>query len=152
MLAVIAGLVIAIPGGALWGLVAGAALFVAGVVWDFATNRRKRAIPEGFGQIPQGAYGPTSASQGPIGWTGPAPHLQIVKAEFGRDGRDWADVTKKVRKRVKDGRLDMTASLEDLGCEDPAYGQLKRLRIRYKLNNGPEQSLPFTEGGRVLLP
>jgi|GEM_PF-6044584 len=63
--------------------------------------------------------------------------LAILQASFGI-GKQWADVTEAVRKRVCNGHLEMTPwregnRLGELGFIDPAPGQLKQLVIVYSV-------------------
>lgn len=58
--------------------------------------------------------------------------LQIIKARYGACGK-WIDVTAKLRQKVKDNRLSITASNNIAG--EPIYGTSKSLYVKYSLNN-----------------
>ena len=61
----------------------------------------------------------------------PAGSIQdILRATWGA-GRSEVDVTAQVSSRLKEGGVDILATTESLGCEDPAPGQKKKLIVRY---------------------
>ncbi|MCF7731384.1 MAG: hypothetical protein K9N23_06845 [Akkermansiaceae bacterium] len=82
----------------------------------------------------------------------PVPKLVINKAIYGAltfEGTKMVDVSDKVRKEVKDGRLII--HLANLGAGDPAWGSPKEIRIAYDLD-GKEQMKVGGEGGTAELP
>jgi hypothetical protein len=77
----------------------------------------------------------------------PALPLTIIKAEYGA-GDKWLDITDLATRSVHDGRLLMHVS-NDLG-PDPALGQVKRARIRYR-SGGKEQTIEAGENEDLLI-
>ena len=61
--------------------------------------------------------------------------LQITKALYGVDGH-WQDVTAALRVKVRDGRIRVAATNEELGG-DPAPNIRKSLRVVFSLNGEP---------------
>jgi HEAT repeat protein len=78
--------------------------------------------------------------------------VEIIEAQYGA-GSSWKDVTALVRKQAGDSRLiliDGGASNVGLGG-DPAPGQVKQLKIQYRLN-GKVGEATFAENTLILLP
>lgn len=79
----------------------------------------------------------------------PRLHLEILGARYGAPDRE-SDVTELLRSHVRNGKLSMLVSNEELGG-DPAPGVSKSLLIDY-LNHGWPVRKRFEEGSRVSLP
>jgi HEAT repeat protein len=78
--------------------------------------------------------------------------VEIIEAQYGA-GSSWKDVTALVRKQAGDSRLILIeggASNTGLGG-DPAPGQVKQLKIQYRLN-GKAGEATFAENALILLP
>ena len=78
--------------------------------------------------------------------------VEIVEAQYGA-GSSWKDVTALLRKQAGDSRLILIeggASNAGLGG-DPAPGQVKQLKIQYRLN-GKAGEATFAENALILLP
>jgi hypothetical protein len=76
------------------------------------------------------------------------PILEITKAEYGTN-KIRLDVTKELRKKIVDNKLETTASNAIKG--DPDYGVVKTLTIEYKFN-GITITKEFKEGAKVVIP
>lgn len=76
--------------------------------------------------------------------------LTIVSARYG-EGSRTLDVTREVRRQLRDGRLDFTANNYFAG-RDPAPGRTKYLTITYKTDRGRNQVISVKEGDQVRLP
>ena len=76
------------------------------------------------------------------GWAAPGFDDRMWKPVVvdgpGSQAVGYKDVTDVVRRAVADGRLTIVASNETFGG-DPAYGQVKSLRVRYRLNGRVRQ-------------
>lgn len=75
--------------------------------------------------------------------------LRIVKASWGAQGRS-RDVTHLLQDRIRDGRLRIRASNEDIGF-DPAYQIVKTLFVVYEIR-GRRQEVRIPEGDFLELP
>jgi hypothetical protein len=75
--------------------------------------------------------------------------LRIVSANWGAPGRG-REVTRVLQDRMRDGRLRIKASNEDMGF-DPAVGQVKALVVVYELR-GRRQEVRVAEGDYLELP
>lgn len=62
-----------------------------------------------------------------------ALQVEVVLATYG-GGEQMVDVTETVRARVKEGKLPIRVSLEELAVADPAPGTVKSLRVVYKVD------------------
>jgi len=62
-----------------------------------------------------------------------AQSVEVVLATYG-GGEQLADVTETVRTRVKEGRLPIPVTPQELRVTDPAPGTVKSLRVVYKVN------------------
>ncbi len=76
--------------------------------------------------------------------------LRIVSARYGEGNRSM-DVTREVRRQMRDGRLDFTAN-NYLAGRDPAPGRTKYLTITYQMERGGNQVMRVKEGDQVRLP
>ena len=83
--------------------------------------------------------------------TNPPVTLVVRHAEYGPadHSQPAADVTDRVRKRIKAGRLSLAVNKDVLG--DPFYHQVKTFRIEYELNGVPGTN-ELAEGKRLGLP
>jgi hypothetical protein len=87
----------------------------------------------------------------PFRRTAPAENgLSILHAEWGAPAASWANVTEVVRERVVNGRLDMWATISDLG--DPCPGEGKYLRVTYQTSDCEAHTESVPEPERVVLP
>lgn len=77
-------------------------------------------------------------------------NLQIVSATYGEGGRA-VDVTRNVRREIRDGRLEITAN-NYLAGNDPAPGRTKYLTLTYKDDNGRNKVVSVKEGQSIRLP
>lgn len=91
-----------------------------------------------------GGFNP--GGQGPVQDT----RLTIVRATYGAGGRS-VDVTSRLRNISRGGPLDIRVD-NDLTDRDPAYGELKSLRVTYSVGRGREQTVEVREGNRLRLP
>jgi hypothetical protein len=78
-----------------------------------------------------------------------ARDLRIVNAFWGAPGRG-REVTRILQDRIRDGRLRMRASNEDIGF-DPAQGIVKTLTVVYEIR-GRRQEVKIPEGEYLELP
>jgi hypothetical protein len=78
-----------------------------------------------------------------------ARDLRIVNAFWGGQGRG-RDVTRILQDRIRDGRLRIRASNEDIGF-DPAQGIVKTLTVVYEIR-GRRQEVKIPEGEFLELP
>lgn len=93
------------------------------------------ASPPADGQQPV-APNPPEATK-PAAAPPAAAGLEIVEATWGKDDR-WSDITQRVRSLVSEGCLLATADRSFFeGQQDPAFGQVKQVRIRYKIAGEP---------------
>jgi hypothetical protein len=75
----------------------------------------------------------------------------IQRAVYGgTDGGGSTDVTAKVKALIKSGEKSVLVDNDELGG-DPAFGQAKRLRVRYTLN-GKSESMTADEGETLVFP
>ena len=71
--------------------------------------------------------------------TEPLPNLEIVKAEYGTFLQEGLiDITDKVNKAIKDGKLDFKMSRAFCDC-DPAMGYKKEFRMEYQIGDVKKQ-------------
>lgn len=78
-----------------------------------------------------------------------AGELAILFAEYGA-GIVWVDVQPVLRSKIKDGKLGITVSNAELGC-DPVPNFPKSLRLSY-VWNGEQYGRTIAEGERLSLP
>lgn len=74
--------------------------------------------------------------------------LEIIEAKYWTS-KATKDVTRKLREKLTDNRLQTTATNEIDGDPDP--GEVKKLTINYR-NNGTGFTKEYTEGDRIDLP
>ena len=89
---------------------------------------------------------------GPISSNKPsAAKLEIKRAVYGpEDGGGSADVTAKLVALIKSGRRSIVAGNDELGG-DPAYGQVKQLRVEFTLDGKPATAT-VDEGDTLIFP
>ena len=68
----------------------------------------------------------------------------VVKAQYGV-GKTWVDVTDKVRGSIEGDSLKIIALPAYLGCDDPAGGVLKQLKVVVTYN-GKELTFSVQDG------
>jgi hypothetical protein len=75
--------------------------------------------------------------------------IRIISAFWGAPGRN-RDVTRLLQERMRDGRLRIRASNDEMGV-DPAYGSVKALTVVYEMR-GRKQEVKVPEGDYLELP
>ncbi len=101
-----------------------------------------------------GAWGRSGDYRG--GWSGSTAgarpgRVAIVSARYGA-GNSQGDVTRLVRDRLIDGRLDLTVDNATMGGLDPAPNRSKTLVVTYTVDGGRQQQARVDENGRLSLP
>ena len=81
----------------------------------------------------------------------PTGKLEITRAAYeALSGAGSGDVTERVRAAMRDGKLEISTSPDELGG-DPAYGHVKQLKVEYVFNGAPGTAIA-PEGARLVLP
>lgn len=83
--------------------------------------------------------------------SGADTQLVVLSAEYGTDYQK-IDVTRFLRRRVRDGRLEMKVENSALGNSDPAPGVPKILWVSYSINGDQTQQLRVGEREWLSLP
>ena len=72
-----------------------------------------------------------------------AKKIIIIDVKYGT-GDKWKDITEMAKNAVKDNRLVISCSHSDFG--DPAFGEAKKIVLRYKYEGGKEQTIEQGDG------
>jgi len=97
---------------------------------------------------------PVAAAQGPVAVKkalfGTLKRSGAAEEESGEFEPGAVDVTARVASLVASGRA-FKATMDDLGCPDPAFGKVKFLRVWYSAGGGEERVEDFNERTSVAL-
>lgn len=76
--------------------------------------------------------------------------IKIKKATYDVPGKDRFDVTDRVQLMVQGANRSVVVTNKTMGC-DPAFGQLKQLRVWYEGSDKQERIVEGSEGSTVIL-
>jgi hypothetical protein len=132
----------------------GAAQFIIGPSLDVLRRRsstRKKEMQRDIEELKaklarKNPHATSTAAEG----TGENARPILLSADYGADGYRWIDVKPVLNGRVKDGRLCIQVTNEELGS-DPVPNVKKKLRVVYLLN-GRDHHLEVAEGEKLSIP
>lgn len=84
-------------------------------------------------------------------WGTAAKELKILSASYGTDSSK-RDVAEALRKRIREGKLELQVENAALDGRDPAPGELKALWVSYTIGAGKAQQARIAEHGWLRLP
>jgi hypothetical protein len=131
-------------------LVATVTLYLAGKDLKKATARTAESALAEMMEIEQRCAPIASDSSSPASVPAEKAKLSLLSAAYGADGHGWSDVKPVLNQRIKDGKLCIHVTNEELGG-DPVPNVWKKLRVAYRIN-GKVYRVEVGEGQKLSIP